>query len=84
MLKQATARNAAGIENGRIDLRRGSAEHLPFANDTFDKALVTNSMQVWADAMAGLREVRRVLKPGGRVALGFTHYSGQPKEGLLE
>jgi ubiquinone/menaquinone biosynthesis C-methylase UbiE len=43
---------------------------LLFEDDTFDKALAINSMQVWADAMAGLREIRRVLKSGGRVALG--------------
>jgi ubiquinone/menaquinone biosynthesis C-methylase UbiE len=84
MLKQAAARNVVGVENGRIDLRRGSAESLPFEDDTFDKALAINSMQVWADARAGLREIRRVLKSGGRVVLGFTRYSGQPKAGLSE
>ena len=51
---------------------------------TFDKALAINSMQVWPDAIGGLREIRRVMKTGGTVALGFTRYSGQPKSGLVE
>jgi ubiquinone/menaquinone biosynthesis C-methylase UbiE len=84
MVEQATARNAAGIGTGRVELRRGSVERLPFENDTFDKALAINSMQVWPDAVAGLREIRRVLRPGGRMVLGFTRYSGQAKEGLTE
>jgi ubiquinone/menaquinone biosynthesis C-methylase UbiE len=67
-----------------VDLRRGSAESLPFEDNMFDKALAINSMQVWPDAMAGLREIRRVLKGGTRIALGFTPYSGQPKTGLIE
>ena len=57
---------------------------MPFDADSFDAALAINSMQVWPDAVAGLREVRRVMKPGGRIALGFTRYSGQPKEGVAE
>ena len=84
MVAQATTRNKKAIENGRVDLRHGSVASLPFADNTFDKALAINSMQVWPDAVAGLREMRRVIKPGGEVALGFTPYSGQPNTGLAE
>jgi ubiquinone/menaquinone biosynthesis C-methylase UbiE len=84
MVEQATARNVQAIESGRVDLWHGSAERLPFEDNTFDKALAINSMQAWPDAGAGLREMRRVLKTGGRIALGFTPYSGQPQSGLPE
>jgi ubiquinone/menaquinone biosynthesis C-methylase UbiE len=84
MVEQARARNAAAIERGRVDLRRGSVESLPFDDATFDKALAINSMQVWPDSAAGLPEMRRVMKPGAKIALGFTPYSGQPNEGLTE
>ena len=49
-----------------------------------DKALTINSMQVWPDPAAGLREMRRVMKPGVKIALGFTPYSGQSNEGLTQ
>ena len=84
MVAQATTRNKKAIESGRVDLRHGSVASLPFADNTFDKALAINSMQVWPDAVAGLREVRRVIKPGGKIALGFTPNSGQPNTGLAE
>jgi ubiquinone/menaquinone biosynthesis C-methylase UbiE len=84
MVRQAAARNAAALRNRRVDLRYGSVERLPFADETFDKALAINSMQAWPDAHAGLREIQRVLKHGGNVALGFTVNSGQPKEGVAE
>jgi ubiquinone/menaquinone biosynthesis C-methylase UbiE len=84
MVEQARARNAAAIESGRVDLRRGSVASLPFDDDTFDKALAVNSMQVWPEPSAGLREMRRVIKRGAKLALGFTPYSGQPKGGLME
>jgi ubiquinone/menaquinone biosynthesis C-methylase UbiE len=84
MLEQARARNAAAIKSRRVDLRRGSVESLPFDDDAFDKAPAVNSMQVWPDPLAGLREMRRVMKPGAKIALGFTPYSGQPKKGLTE
>ena len=82
MAGQAKARNAEAIESGRVDLRYGLAESLPFGNDTFTKALAINSMQAWPCPMAGLREMQRVMVPGGRIALGFTSHSGQSKEGV--
>jgi ubiquinone/menaquinone biosynthesis C-methylase UbiE len=84
MLRQARARNVRAIETGRVELRRGPAGSLPFADGTFDKALSINSMQVWPDAIAGLREIRRVLKPGGALVLGFTRHSGQGRGGLAQ
>lgn len=84
MVEQATARNVKAIENGRISLRFGSVESLPYEDNTFDKAIAINSMQVWPDSAAGLREIRRTLRIGGSIALGFTPHSGQSKDGLPE
>jgi ubiquinone/menaquinone biosynthesis C-methylase UbiE len=84
MVEQAAARNSKAVEGGRIDLRHGSVESLPFEDNSFTKALAINSMHVWTDALAGLQEMRRVMKAGGIVALGFTPYSGQPKTGVAE
>ncbi|HEY9600422.1 MAG TPA: class I SAM-dependent methyltransferase [Allocoleopsis sp.] len=84
MVEQARVRNAKAIEAGLVQLQQGSVEALPFADDTFDKAFALNSMQVWSDAMAGLREMRRVMKVGGKIALGFTPHSGQSSSGLAE
>ena len=82
--EKAAARNAAALRNLRVDLRYGSVERMPFPDERFDKALAINSMQAWPDARPGLREIRRVLKHGGNVALGFTVNSGQSKEGVAE
>lgn len=84
MVEQARARNATAVEDCRVELRHGSVENLPFDDNSFDKALAINSMQLWPQAVAGLEEVRRVMKAGGSIALGFTPYSGQPKKGVAE
>lgn len=84
MVDQAMARNAEAIKSGHVDLRLGSAESLPFADNSFDKAMAINSLQVWPDAIGGLREVRRAIKRSGTVALGFTRNSGQRQDGLIE
>ncbi|HXF61496.1 MAG TPA: methyltransferase domain-containing protein [Caldilineaceae bacterium] len=71
MVEQARARNAQAIAAGRVELHQGSADRLPFTDNSFDKALSINSIQIWPDPAAGLREIHRVLKPRGRLALGF-------------
>ena len=82
MVELARARNITAIQKGGVDLQLGSVERLPFKDSTFDKALAINSMHVWPDVTAGLEEIRRVMKSGGGIALGFTPYSGQSKHSL--
>lgn len=84
MVAQAIARNWTNVAIGRVDLRHGFVERLPFEDSRFDKALAINTLQVWPDVTAGLAEMRRTLKPGGRIAVAFTPYSGQVNRGLSE
>jgi ubiquinone/menaquinone biosynthesis C-methylase UbiE len=71
------------IGAGRVEPTR-LRRTLAVRDAAFDKAMAINSVQVWPDAVAGLREIRRVLSPGGRIALGFTRHSGKAKEGATE
>ena len=84
MVRQASRRNAAAIGTGAVVLRHGTVASMPFEDEAFDTVLAINSMQVWPDAAAGLREIRRVLAEGGRVALAFTPNSGQRRAGVTE
>ena len=63
MLERARRKDA------RIDWVRGDMLALPFADGTFDAATVGFGVRNVADLEAGLRELRRVLKPGGRLAI---------------
>jgi len=56
MVEQARTRNVAAVQSGHVELQRGSAESLPFEDNHFDKVLTINSMQVWPDAVVGLRK----------------------------
>ncbi|HET9261317.1 MAG TPA: class I SAM-dependent methyltransferase [Acidimicrobiia bacterium] len=49
------------------DVRVGSAEEIPFPDDQFTVVGNVSSFHHWADRDAGLREVLRVLAPGGRL-----------------
>ncbi|OGW62172.1 MAG: hypothetical protein A2V83_06095 [Nitrospirae bacterium RBG_16_64_22] len=45
------------------------AERLTLADETFDRALCRFGVMLFGDPLVGLKEMRRVLKPGGRFAL---------------
>ena len=65
MVAQAVGRNGRWVREGRVDLRRGTAEELPFDDGTFTKIYAVNSFHHWTHQRNGLREVRRVLREGG-------------------
>jgi ubiquinone/menaquinone biosynthesis C-methylase UbiE len=69
MLEQATRRNAAAIDEGLVELCLGDVTALLYPENTFHKAFATNVIYFWKDPLSNLRELHRVLKPGGRLAL---------------
>ena len=71
---------AAATERGlgNIVTERGVAERLPFADATFDFVFSRYSAHHWSDLGLALREVRRVLKPGGVVAFIDVMSPGSP------
>jgi SAM-dependent methyltransferase len=71
MLRQAAKRNADGIRRGRVELLLGRAEHLPSFEAPFDKVLAVNTVGFWDRPLERMRELRRVLRSGGRIALAF-------------
>jgi SAM-dependent methyltransferase len=53
-------------DNRRPTFVAGGVDALPFPDASFDLVTSTLSMHHWADATAGLAQIRRVLRPGGR------------------
>ena len=56
-------------ERGLDKVRLGAGEELPYEDSTFDLVTAFDVVEHMDDDLAGLREMRRVLRPGGRVLL---------------
>jgi ubiquinone/menaquinone biosynthesis C-methylase UbiE len=68
--------NQQWIQTGRVEILHGSASHLPFADQMFDLATAVETHFYWPNLPADMREVLRVLKPGGALALIAEVYKG--------
>lgn len=78
MVRQALRRNRDAVRRGQVEILRADAAHLPFPDGHFAKAGSLNSLQFWAAPEQGLRELSRVLEPGGRVAVVLMARSDDP------
>ena len=65
----AIARTRAAGLGLKADLREGDAEHLPFADATYDTVVCALSLCTIPDPAAAIAEMRRVLVPGGLLLL---------------
>ena len=68
MLKAGAANVARSPQAGRVHLAVSRAEELPFADATFDALTFTYLLRYVADPAATVKELARVVKPGGIIA----------------
>lgn len=66
MVKEATVNNPSTTASGQLSLRLGSSDKIPFPDNSFDKVFCINVIYFWEQPAAHVKEIRRVLKPGGR------------------
>lgn len=69
MRVQAGRRNRKAIEAGRVELRLGTASHLPWDDEHFDAVVSVNNIQEWPSLADDLAEVRRVLRVDGQLSV---------------
>ena len=99
----AAAARAAGelfegeIARGEVRIEEAGVDSMPFDDASFDRVLGVHTIYFWPDPERGLREIVRVLKPGGRLLLatdakaapkaiarhGFTSYTEAQQSELL-
>ena len=63
----SSAKNAQLIQAGRVEITRASVSRLPFAAEKFDLVTAVETQYYWPDLVNDMREILRVLKPGGRL-----------------
>ncbi|MBI5338282.1 MAG: class I SAM-dependent methyltransferase [Mycolicibacterium rufum] len=70
MLAEAKRRFSEPIARGRLRLHSGRMQDLPFDDSALDAIISTNTIYFVPDLAAALKELARVLRPGGRLVLG--------------
>jgi ubiquinone/menaquinone biosynthesis C-methylase UbiE len=63
------ARANAAQANVKVDFRRGNASGMPFGSETFDFLLCRAAFKNFTEPLQAMREMYRVLKPGGRALI---------------
>jgi SAM-dependent methyltransferase len=78
MVRHARYRHADAIAARRLEVRQGDVSSLPYDDATFDKVCGTHVIYFWPDAVATVQELRRVLRPGGTLALAYQERERMP------
>jgi ubiquinone/menaquinone biosynthesis C-methylase UbiE len=61
--------NKQFVDKGKVEIKHGSVSALPFDDDMFDLATAFETTYFWPDFINDLKQIKRVLKPGGTILL---------------
>ncbi len=79
MIELARAHAARSPAAERLHFQVADVAKLPFPDGHFDAVLSSGSIKHWPDPLAGLRELHRVLAPGGRAFIGEMNRLAPPE-----
>jgi SAM-dependent methyltransferase len=71
MRRLAVRAHAGAVAAGRLDVRAGDAGATGLPDAAVDLVVSVNNVAIWPDLDGGVAELRRVLRPGGRVVLSW-------------
>jgi ubiquinone/menaquinone biosynthesis C-methylase UbiE len=71
MVRMARRRCLDLAGRGLVELMIGDSRRLSYADNSFDKVLCVHTIYFWEEPIKDLGEMFRVLRPGGRLILGF-------------
>lgn len=84
MVENCQARFREEILAGKVDIRWGRAESLPYSDGYFTKISSVNSIFYWSDVEQGISEIHRILESEGRLVLTFTCKQDLEKKGFVQ
>lgn len=71
MVKQAIDNNRSAVSSGKLNIRFGSSDNIPFENNSFDIVFCVNLIYFWEEPGKHLKEIHRILKPYGKFYTGI-------------
>ena len=71
MVKLASHYNRKRIEEGRAEFRHGDAAQPPWEDEKFSAAAAIATFLFWPKPLESLKEIHRVLRPGGRLVISL-------------
>ena len=71
MRDQASAQNRNAIRAGRVRLDLGTADHTGLPDASVDRVVSVRNVAIWPDLDAAVRELHRVVRPGGAVVIAW-------------
>jgi ubiquinone/menaquinone biosynthesis C-methylase UbiE len=69
-------KNAELIQAGRVEIQQASVSQIPFPDNKFDLVMAIETQYYWPDLSNDMKEILRVLKPGGKLVIIAEHYKG--------
>ncbi len=79
MVEEATRLNQEFVLKGNLRFVLGSADNLPFTDNTFDKIFTINTIYFWEDPKMEFAEIKRVLKAKGQLIISI-----RPKSTMIQ